>query len=314
MNTYKNLQFSFIFLISLLATAQSWAAACCGGGSAIPSILTSDDQRQISGSYSYSQVDTDVFTNGVWQKRSVDDVTKIYKLEAAQIFADRYQTGFSIPIQTREKSGQEGGTSSGLGDISLQIGYEYLPDWDYNPYRPKGIGFLTLTTPTGKSIDASSDGRGLDSSGRGFWSLGLGTVLTKSWVFGQQAIDCNSIFEIHRSFSRHAQQSEMSGELNPGYGGSFLFGSGYSFSNWRIGASVSWMHEDPIQFKPDSVIVASSPGATQRNATGTLSTSYLFADLWSGTISYSDQTVFGDPTNSTLNKSFALVLQKRWAR
>lgn len=154
------------FLILLLPKAVM-SAACCGGGFAIPSLITGDDKAQLTTSYSYSKIHTDVFSNGIWQRRNSTDASTVYKIEGAHIFADRYQAGFSLPIQTRNLDGAQGGSSTGLGDVSGQLGYEYLPDWNYSPWRPRGIGFISLTLPTGKSIYESTTG--LDSRGRGFF-------------------------------------------------------------------------------------------------------------------------------------------------
>ena len=299
----RKLLFSFLILLSVPSIVM--AAACCGGGFAIPSIITGDDKAQMTSSYSYSQIDTDVFANGVWQKRTVADATQIYKVEAAHIFADRYQAGFSLPIQTRSKEGSQGGQSSGLGDVSAQLGYEYLPDWNYNPWRPHGIGFVSLTLPTGKSI-YESDNNGLDSRGRGFFALGVGTALTKTWT----KWDVSASLELHKAFEKVISNSQFFGTIVPGYGNSVSVGAGYSIGDLRLGSGLGWFNEDAINVEGANP----SEGSVQRYASGTLSASYLFKDNWAGTFSYSDQTLFGEPTNASLSKSVQLSMQKRWAR
>lgn len=233
----RNLSFAFIYFFSCIASA----ASCCGGGFAIPSLITGEDKAQLTSSMAYSKIDTDVLDTGIWRHRSNNDVSQILKIEAAKIFNDRYQYGISIPIQSRMTSGPQGGEASALGDIALQTGYEFLPDWDYNPWRPKGVGFISLTLPTGKSA-LESDNGGLDTRGNGFWALGIGTSLSKTWN--------------------------------------------------------EWV----------------TAGIAKKFATGTISGSYLFKDNWAGTFSYSDQTLFGDPLNTSLAKSAAIFVQKKWAR
>lgn len=297
----------FLFSSALLFFASgAGAASCCGGGFALPSIITGDDAAQLTATYSYSKIDADVFADGIWQKRSSNDRSQNYKIEGSHIFYDRYQAGLSVPVQTRERGGEQGGSSTGVGDVAGSLGYEYLPDWDYNPWRPHGIGFLSLTLPTGKSIYEFDDASGLDSNGRGFWALGLGTVLTKSWF----AWDANSSFEIHRSFDKAVRNSQVQGTAKPGYGGSFSLGAGYNIKDLRIGGALAWSYEDPIGFAGS----LSSPGAVSRYTTASLSLSYMLDQEWAGTLSYSDQTLFGSPVNTTLSKSVALLFQKRWAR
>lgn len=299
------INFALIFL--LLSAQHVRAASCCGGGFALPSLITGDDKAQVTTSISQSQVDTDVYSNGIWQKRNSDDTTQTYKLDYAHIFADRFQYGFSLPIQTRQNNA--GGTAnkeSGLGDISTQLGYEYLPDWDYNPWRPKGIGFISLTLPTAPSIYEVTNSA--ESRGRGFFAIGAGTVLTKSWLNW----DANANFEVHHSFTKVVNNPQtVSGNIVPGNGASFGFGGGYSFGDTRIGSSLSWTYEDPVNVESNG---STSNGSPEKYATGTLSLSQMFNQDWAASLSYSDQTLFGDPSNTVLSKSLALSLQKRWQR
>lgn len=194
---------------------------------------------------------------------------------------------------------------SGLGDISASLGYEYLPDWNYNPIRPKGIGYLQITLPTGKSR-AESELGGLDSRGNGFWAIGIGTILTKA--VGQY--DIFGSFELHKSFSKSVSNSQIQGTLEPGFGGNIAFGGGYNFASFRFGGSVAWAYEDPINIRGNTF----SNGLPERYATAILSASYLSSDEWAGTFSYADQTIFGNPINTSLGKTVALMIQRRWGR
>jgi hypothetical protein len=294
----------FSFLIFFPTLARS--AACCGGGFSSAAVITNDDLAFLSSSVSYTKIDTDVFANGVWQKRSGDDASKILKLDYAHILGDRYQCGLSVPLQTRTKSGIQGGESTGLGDIATQLGYEYLPDWDYNPWRPHGVGFISLTLPTGLSIYDTENESALDVRGRGFWTLSLGTSLNKSW----QNWDASSSFEVHQSLNRSARTNQMSGTVKPEMGASFSVGSGYNFKDFRIGQAILWNYEGAIDVDGSQP----SQGSVQRNATSTTSFSYVFKDNFVGSLNYSDQTLFGSPTNTSLTKSIAFSLQKKWAR
>lgn len=298
MKLWSLLLFSFI-----LAPQFSWAAACCGGGFAAPSIIVGDDKAQITTSYSFTEVAIDnVDSRGIWRKWDEHQQVQTFRLEGAHIVSDRWQTGFTLPIVQRSRMNQN---YSGLGDVSASLGYEYLPDWDYNPIRPKGIGYLQFTLPTGKSR-AESEVGGLDSRGNGFWAVGLGTLLTKA--IGRY--DVFSSLEVHRSFAKGVSNSQIQGTLEPGFGGNFGIGGGYNLSSLRFGGSVTWTYEDPIDIRGNT----SSNGLPERYATAVVSTSYLASDEWAGTLIYSDQTIFGTPVNTSLGKTVALTIQRRWGR
>ncbi len=282
------------------------AAACCGGGVSVASLITTDDKAQFAASLSQSRVDTDVFSNGVWQKRANGDVTQVLKIETALIFADRYQYGFAVPVQTRRREGTESATSSGFGDVSAQLGYEFLPDWDYNPWRPKGVGFVTLVLPTGKSIYESDQSGGSDTQGRGFLALGLGAAFSKFWG----RYDASTALEIHKSFDKSVNSSQLQGVVRPGLGESLSFSAGVSFKDLRMGASLAYVNEEAISVRGS----VNSDGSPQQYTTASLSGGYALSDGWAAGLVYSDQTLFGSPTNATLSKSVLASVTKKWAR
>lgn len=293
------LLFAFVFSSS----APAWGAACCGGAVAASALISSDNRAQLSSSLSRTEVIVEnVDSRGIWQKADSPLKTQTLTLEGAHLISDRWQLGASLPVIQRSKSTQ---SYSGIGDTSLTLGYEYLPDWDYNPIRPKGIGFFKLIVPTGKSKYESESG-GLDSRGNGLWSLGVGTLLTKA--FGPW--DFFSSLEFRRSLDKKISTSQIDGTLKPGSGGALGIGAGFNTTHWRFGSSINWNYEDPTSVQGSSNI----KGAVERFATGAISVSYLADETWSSTFSYSDQTLFGDPINTSLGRSLSLQLQRSWNR
>lgn len=294
-----------ILFSNFLLPHLALAAACCGGGFAAPSIIAGDDKAQLSTSYSITDVIVaSVDSQGIWRKWDENQKVQTFRLEGAHIFQDRWQAGFTLPIIQRSQRNEN---HSGLGDVAVSVGYEYLPDWNYNPYRPKGIGYLQLTLPTGKS-KADSDVGGLDSRGNGFWAIGAGTLLTKTlsrW-------DVLSSFEIHRSFEKTIRNSSFNGELKPGTGGSLGLGAGYNLKNYRLGSLITWTYEDSIQSR--SQLGLKQNTGIERFATAAFSISYLASAEWSGTFSYTDQTLFGDPMNTSLGRGIAIQMHRRWGR
>jgi hypothetical protein len=294
----------FSFLLATLDSAIVRGAACCGGGFATPSIIAGDDKAQFTTSLSMTEIVVDnVDTQGIWRKWSEHQNVQTLKLEGAHIFNDLWQLGFSIPLIQRTRQSE---IHSGLGDMAVSLGYEYLPDWNYNPYRPKGIGFIQIIFPTGKS-KADSEVGGLDSRGNGFWALGAGTLLTKS--LGRW--DAFSSFDIHKSFDKKIRNSMFSGTLKPGMGGNWGLGLGYNLKDLRLGSSLTWTYEDPIKTTSE---LSNESGNRERFTTAVLSLSYKTSSEWSGTFSYSDQTLFGDPENTSLGRGFLLQWQRRWSR
>ncbi|KYG61651.1 hypothetical protein AZI86_18305 [Bdellovibrio bacteriovorus] len=288
--------------MAVAAPSQGVAAACCGGGFAAPALIVGDDKAQFTSSFGFTDVVVDnVDTQGQWRARDEHQKVQTLRVEAATLIADRWQMGLALPIIQRTYAGE---SSSGVGDVATTLGYEYLPDWDYNPYRPKGLGYLQITLPTGKSRAESENG--MDSRGQGFWAAGVGTLLTKSWLRWDGFVS----FEAHRSFEKEFENSHMKGKLKPGYGSTFGGGWGYNTAAWRFGGSVLWSYEDAVMIEPAGY----SDGSVERYATASLSASYIPNDEWTGTMTYVDQTVFGEPINTSLGRGVTLQMQRRWGR
>jgi hypothetical protein len=211
--------------------------------------------------------------------------------------------GFGVPIIQRKRLEEE---SSGLGDINTSIGYEFLPELEYSVWKPRGVGFIQLTLPTGKSIYETDNIYGLDSRGRGFWALGAGAVLLKTyWKF-----DGVLSTETHYSFQKTVDNDQIQGTLKPGWGNNSTVGVGYNTTNFRFGVAASFSYEDPIDIQGQR----SSNGLPQRFVTATLMASYLASDDWAGTLSYADQTLLGSPVNTSLSKTISIQVQRRWSR
>lgn len=297
---------SWFLLFAFQDTAHS--AACCGGGMSVPTMIISDDRAQFSASFGHLDVAVDyVDSQGIWRRWEQHQSVQTIKLEGAHIISDRWQAGVSLPIISRHYGNEN---YSGLGDIATSLSYEYLSDWNYNPYRPKGIGFIQAMIPTGKSRSDSEVGM-LDSRGNGFWAIGAGIILTKSWLMWDMFV----LLEWHRSFAKRISTSMVQGYVRPGRGSNLGLGFGYNWAMYRAGFSFTRTQEDPIetQFVGEPRAVSSWQGQ-ERWDTMALSLSYLQSEQWSWTINYSDQTVFGDPLNTSLGKSVGIQLQHRWAR
>lgn len=288
----------------LLWSTMIWAATCCGGAGALPSLITGDERVLLGTSWAQSALHTRVSSNGVWRRQNQRDDTQTLRLDYAQIFQDRFQYGVSLPLMMRTTELQKQESSSGMGDVNIQMGYEYLTDWDYSEWQPRGVGYVVSTLPTGLSKYETNVPA--ETRGKGFYSLGAGTVFTKQWSHWDSVLG----IEIRHGFSRHFDSSIFSGEVQPAWGKAASIGAGYQIGNFRCGSMMSWNEEDQKQISSSTL-----PNEDiERYATGSVTIAYSTPDFWNYTVSYADQTILGNPSNTTLSKIWTLTLQKRWPR
>lgn len=287
----------FVSFISL----KVLAAACCGGSSAMPSLITGDDKVQVTSSISQNSMIATVDTNGKWKHLTQNDETNLFRLDAAFLLSDRWQLGAGLPLTSRHLGNES--SAWNFGDASMSLGYEVLPDWDYSPWRPHGLGFLQITAPTGSSVYDGNPDNGLNISGKGFWNFAVGTYFSKS--FGNY--DFSITPEAHRSLPRRDQGGNT---IRPAWGESLSFAAGWNKKNFRFGVGLTALHEEPI--KTEGPIP--SDGFEQKLWTGLVSASYLWTPELSSTLSYTNQSLFGQPVNASLGQSLSLSLQQRWPR
>lgn len=300
-----------ILLIFSLVSKAIWTAPCCGGTATVPSLISGDDQSQLTTTLSAGSVIAEAPVGGGIKYRKENDHEEIQtlRIDAATLLSDRTQVGVTIPVVRRARSrGDSFANSSGLGDMALTLGYELLPEWSFNEWQPRGLVFVSTTVPTGGSLYDATKLYKVDSRGRGVWGVSSGVLLTK--VLGNW--DISFLLEAHHGFSREIKNDLGILRLNPGWGGSSLLALGLSpgGGNVRLGVSVAPSFEAPISTEG----IISGRSEPTKLWTSALQVSYLLSHVTSMSLAYSDQTLIAASENSALNRSLGFLFQTRWDR
>ncbi len=290
--------------------SAAWAAPCCSSNAAAPSLISGDHATQFTFTTSQSSVIGDAPSSGpaVFRSSSDSEVTRTYRIDYASVISDLYQAGVSLPIVSRNvETNRKTDSATHIGDIRITGTYEFLPEWSYSAWKPKGYAFLQYTLPTGRSIYESRSILAADATGEGFHTITAGALFVKTY----RAWDFSAVPEIHRSLNRTF--SDTAGEsvsVAPGMGASLAVGAGYSprMGNLRVGLRLQ-----PVVNASKTVRSTSGVNETgfQKTWNTSLELSYLISDEWSVNSSYTDQTLLGPARNSTLSRTFALGLQMR---
>jgi hypothetical protein len=303
---------SIAILSAACASRLAFAAACCGGASAAPTLLTGDDRAQLSASLSLAQVIGDTSPAGISVFRADGDHerTETLRLDGALLLTDRWQAGASLPLvrRTHATSLLPGESASGLGDVSLSGAYEILPEWEYSAWRPRGFAFAQLVLPTGP---ANYDQTLVETRGRGFYSLGAGVMLIKSWG----GWDSSLMVEAHRELARtFADAAIGEQEVRPGWSGSVALGAGYSPARLplRIGVALSPVYVSKMDILVDGL--PDKPTAPQLVWNTSAQLAWMATRSSSLSAAYTDQTLMGPARNVALSRTIALLYQQRWER
>ncbi len=296
---------------------QSKAAPCCAGGSAVPALITGDELRVFSVGVSYGNVMGDAPPAGGGWPTFRDDLSpseskQTLAISYAQLLDhDRLQAGITVPVVVNHLvTATQSNSSTQLGDFSVTLGYETMPEWDYSEWKPRVFNFIQLVLPTGQSIYQSSDSYSTDVGGLGFWQLHLGGIALKKWNAWDASIVANIGYYFGQSFT-----SSSTGEVTNVGSTWSLVGSvsgGYSFAElWRVGMSIEPQYLFPQSVSSDGALPSTSPKMLWNT---TFACSVLIGQDSSLALTYVDQTLLGPAINTTLSRTLGLSYQLRWER
>lgn len=297
----KSLVLSFCLGL-LLYSAGAWSAACCGGAAQVPSLITAEDRRQWTNSVIYQKPLNQVDENGYWYPIKNSLTQEFIRSNYAQMISERAQIGIEIPIE--QNSNLNGRSPTLLGDVLLTAGYRLRDETFSETWVPQILGFMSLALPTGRAVYESQDPLRLDVSGKGFYQPGAGILVIRG--FGD--VDAQFSLEVHHGLQRSFSSGLGSITYNPGLGGSASIGAGYNWSRWRWGGNLSQIYEDPLK------ISGQESSSMERASTASLTASYLFPELLTLSLSFSNQQWFGDPLSTSLAQTWTVAIQKRWPR
>ena len=300
----KLISLLFFFTICV-ASLEAWSAACCGGNFASPALISGDEKHTLTMAWSESQIASYADRHGqVLTQNGISE--RSLQLSGATILSDRWQLGALTSIKQQTRTDQDV-QSTAMGDSSLLLGYEALPEWTYNPYLPHGFAYMQLTAPTGVSTYESSKTANVDVTGSGFWTFGTGLLLTKNWL----PWDAQLQLEVHQGLPRSFNNTTYGHmRAKPQPGGSTFISGGYNLDDFRFGMGLRYTEDGPVNINGTS----NSASQAKRWSSLILSANYLMAQEWALALTYSDDTLFGSPSNALLSKAVIFSLQRRWAR
>jgi len=299
-------------LFILIYIQQVLGAACCGGGSGLPSLITGDYRGQLTTSFSQAKIVGEKLHQEIpyfWPKDKTF-YTRSLKIDATYQFDNYFQFGVSSSVLMKDYRFSNGANNQdhGISDIGLTAAYCFLPELNFSRYRPVGFSFAKLTIPTGKSIYESNDPAGADVSGKGFYIFSLGLAFVKTLgIYDWQIMGEGHSF-IERTFKHNSHITKV----KPGPGGSLLFSLGWSpyNSDWRLGGSISPHYEGE---KVSSFNSTKSRSGYELYWDTSFSLSKLLSEEYMASFNYTDQTILGPVNNTNLSRTLTFSFQKRWA-
>lgn len=280
------------------------AASCCGGGSSMPGPMTGDHMAQINTGLSHSALTHSVDDKGEFRKLSNDkiEITESFNISIHYLLSDLWQIRFGAPFKKntlQNKVVHE--TSQGIGDIKTSLMYEFLPEYFYHPFKPRGFIFFEQSFNNSKSIYEAEKPYLTDAMGSGFYTSSLGLYFFKS----VESWDISVSGEYHFSRpERFENNSNNKFKVEPGDGYSLAISCGYSpifKPDLHFGVSLSYLRENASYIFGDVV----SRTLAKTIYESSLSIGHLFNSV-SYSLVFSDQSFLGLGENVFTAKSITL--------
>lgn len=296
-----------------LIPAPAWAAPCCGGGVAAPTLISGDHAAQLNFGAGFTQVVMDAPEQGLptFRDGAAAETTTTLRLEGAALVTDRWQLGASAPLLLRQSAQALGAAAAArLGDLRATAGYEVLPEWEYSAWRPVGVSYVQLTLPTGTSLHEARELGLVDASGQGFTTVGAGVLLTKTWGTWDAVVMPEGSWSFARTFT---PPDGSSLQVNPGPAAAVLLGLGVSPGGGRLRLG---LRIQPV-WRASREVTASGETRTtapQRWIDVGADVAWRVTDAWTVVASYQDQTLLGPVQNALLSRGVGLLVQRRWER
>lgn len=220
------------------------------------------------------------------------DDTLTGSLEAALLVGDRWSLGARFGFGQHVVPGADGReATSGVGDITAVVAYEWLPEWTAGSAVPRGVAFFSITAPTG-----SADPQGAAPLGRGYWSLALGSSFAKTLG----AVDLFAIPQVGLGFRQVGDFAGGENELTA----AFSLGFGWTAPKVPVRLAV---RVEPQARWPRAL-------AARWLIPTVADVSWMLGDEWRLAVTYEDQTLFPVHRNASLGRGIAVALVHRWLR
>ncbi len=294
-----------IFLLLILFQVNTFGAACCGGSSALPSLITGDNGAQFSVAQSLGKVVGRTYAKdqSVFYADSKKYQTLTTSFKGAYLLSPLFQIGGGISLihkDNSDKSVKESKTL--LGDADLSITYEYLPEKFYSAWKPRGFIYFKQTFPTGKSNYETTTTLLTDVSGKGQYSSALGLVFSK--IF--KSIDWQIFSEYRHLYKDEIGKTSIAGSSADSQG----FSIGYSPNNGAIRTSIG-ITRNHYSDKEITINNLRQNSNREEYWDFELGLAYMINDS-TFNLSYIDQTILGSTENTTLSRTIAISWLERW--
>jgi len=291
-------------VLLFLYQSRSFGAACCGGSSTAPLIMAKEMKSTVIFSLTKDSLTNSASNDGVTSRRSkeINSITDQLNVGAIYSLSPYLQIAGSFTYLSQHavtKEAQE--SSSGLKNGTIQFNYEFLPEYFYSTWKPRGFIFSSLTTPLGKSIYEAKKTFQTDAISDGQYSLNSGLYFLKNW----SRWDANFLISFSHFFSKDFESNDQT--IQVGNYQNFISNIEVGFtpesSNSRIGILFNFSYQGKKEISDNPILNESYHLGLGLNGL------YQFSKFNIG-INYLDQSFFNVAKNKELSQTIGVLFNQ----
>jgi hypothetical protein len=295
---------SFLFFTS----SSTWAGSCCGGGAGSTQLMLGTTKAVFRSQYQDKTIlaDSDLATK--IQPRSDLLIETIRTLNNSFSYRTSYlsQVGLNVPVVEKIRNiNSEWQSAQGLGDVQLNAGYEFYPEYNRHQFITQAFAFFQVTIPTAPSLFTTKRTDLLDTRGQGHYLYTPGILLLKRVGFHTFNFQGSLTYRPATHF-QGGQLTQNSVTTESSLDHALSLSHSYSVNNqWSSMLTISRTY---TQNKSTSLFI----GKTQSSLVYPLSIGAIYTtDNYDFTASYQDDFLIGPSYNQILGRAVSVGLIKR---
>jgi hypothetical protein len=293
-----------ILFLFFFAIDYSYSSSCCGGGNNAPLVMTKETAAMITMLTKHSAITHYADANSKITTRNKIYNSVINSTDLSGILSINQNTQISglITYTNRKNTTVLNKESShGINKLIFQVNYEFLPEYLYSRWRPRGFIFVNIDHPLSKSIFESKKTLQTDAISDPQTSSSVGILFKKNLNY----FDFLTSTSISLYFPKDLNWNNKKLTASELFKFNHLIDIGVSLpeSNFRFGLSLNYVHKSKNTLRQFGQVNESYLLSFGLNG------SYEFNKFILG-LNYTDQSYLFIAKNNSLTKSVALSISR----
>jgi hypothetical protein len=300
----------YLFLSLLFFYKSSlFAGSCCGGGAGTTQLMLGSTKSVWRVQMQEQNVLADTNAQGkiIPRTQETSEAIRTYQISTSHAINELWQMGLVVPwIEKFRFMDESWQSEQGLGDLSVNLGYEFYPEYSRHQFITQAFWFLQITLPTAPSLFTTNRLDLLDTRGQGHTLYSTGLLLNKRLRTQQVVFQASVTYRENETFDNGVLTKNLTIKTSPSIDHNLNISHSYFISDqWSTHFGISRTY---IENKASSVFIGEKQSSLVYPVIMGLIYGYEQFDF---SLLYQDDMIVGPSFNHVLGRSVSLGIIKR---